>query len=202
MYLYGASGHSKVIIEIIRAVGNIPLDGLYDDNPKCSEILGVPVVDNGTSLFEKDYEWIISIGNNLIRQKIAAKLDVTFISVFHPKCIISPSVTINRGTVIMAGAIINADAIIGKHCIVNTGSVIEHDCVLGDYVHISPNAALAGNVSIGEGAHVGIGACIIQGVKVGKWVTIGAGCVIINDIPDYAVVVGNPGRVIKFNKIG
>jgi acetyltransferase EpsM len=57
-------------------------------------------------------------------------------------------------------------------------------------------------VFVGEGTQVGIGACVIQGVKIGKWATIGAGAVIINDVPDYAVVVGNPGKVIKFNSNG
>jgi len=66
-------------------------------------------------------------------------------------------------------------------------------------VHISPNASLAGDVYIGEGTHIGIGAVIIQGLKVGKWVTIGAGAVVINDIPDFAVVVGNPGKIKKYN---
>lgn len=54
-------------------------------------------------------------------------------------------------------------------------------------------------MSIGEGTHVGIGAIIIQGLKIGKWATIGAGTVVLDDIPDYAVVVGNPGKVIKYN---
>ena len=52
---------------------------------------------------------------------------------------------------------------------------------------------------VGEGAHVGIGACVIQDIKIGKWATIGAGAVIIDDVPDYAVVVGNPGKIIKYN---
>ena len=50
-----------------------------------------------------------------------------------------------------------------------------------------------------EGANIGIGAVVIQGLTIGKWSTIGAGSVIINDVPDYAVVVGNPGKVIKYN---
>ena len=37
-------------------------------------------------------------------------------------------------------------------------------------------------------------------IKIGKWVTVGAGAVIIKDIPDYAVVVGNPGRIIKYKE--
>jgi len=37
----------------------------------------------------------------------------------------------------------------------------------------------------------------MQNITIGKWCIIGAGCVVINDIPDFAVVVGNPGKVIK-----
>jgi acetyltransferase EpsM len=69
-----------------------------------------------------------------------------------------------------------------------------------DFAHISPGAHLAGNVTVQEGAHVGIGASIIQGITIGKWATIGAGTVIIQDVPDYAVVVGIPGKVIRYNQ--
>jgi acetyltransferase EpsM len=68
-----------------------------------------------------------------------------------------------------------------------------------DFVHISPNAALAGNVHVGEGTQIGIGATVMQNIRIGKWVMVGAGAVIIRDVPDYAVVVGNPGRIIKMN---
>ena len=47
---------------------------------------------------------------------------------------------------------------------------------------------------------IGIGAVIIQGIKIGKWAIIGAGAVIANDIPDYAMVVGVPGKIIKYLK--
>ena len=76
---------------------------------------------------------------------------------------------------------------------------MEHDCKISDFAHISPNAALAGNVEVGEGTHVGIGASVIQGIKIGKWATIGAGAVVIKDVPDFAVVVGSPARIIKYN---
>ena len=56
-------------------------------------------------------------------------------------------------------------------------------------------------MEVGEGTHVGIGACVIQGIKIGKWATIGAGAVIIKDVPDGAVVVGNPAKIIKMNNL-
>jgi acetyltransferase EpsM len=97
----------------------------------------------------------------------------------------------------MHGAILQADVQIGVHCIINTGASVDHDCVIDDYVHISPHTTLCGNVTVGEGSHIGAGATIIQGIKIGRWVTVGAGTVIIRDVPDYAVIVGNPGRIIK-----
>lgn len=201
IYLYGASGHAKVIIEILELQQNI-IAGLIDTNPNIKDLLGYPVHTSlGESLNNNETCIIISIGNNVIRKKIAKTLSVNFIKAIHVSTNISSRCIIAEGSVIMAGVSINSNVIIGKHTIINTNSSIDHDCIVNDFVHISPNAAIAGNVNIGEGSHIGIGACIIQGVKIGKWVTVGAGAVIINDVPDYAVVVGNPGNVIKYNKI-
>lgn len=194
LYLYGASGHAKVIIEIAEIVG-LQVVGLVDADPKITTLLDYPVDQN----FEnRGKNWVISIGNNKIRKKIAlASIDKIFIKLIHPSSFISKRAKIGEGTVVMAGVTLNSDARVGQHCIINTNSSIDHDCQIGDFVHISPNVALAGNVHIGEGTHVGIGVCVIQGIKIGKWCTVGAGAVIIKDIPDGATVVGNPGRVIK-----
>ena len=85
-----------------------------------------------------------------------------------------------------------------EFCIINSGAVVEHDVRLGDFVHIAPNAVLTGNVTIDEGTQVGTGASVIPGIKIGKWASIGAGAVIIEDVPDFAVLVGNPGKIIKY----
>ncbi|MBF5026937.1 acetyltransferase [Planobacterium sp. GCR5] len=193
--LFGASGHAKPILDIFFQNGET-VAKILDDNPKVSEIFGVEVVKNN---FDLDYNQnaVISIGNNRIRKKIAKELPFNYIKAVHPKSSVSDLAQLGEGTVVMANVSVNPDALIGEHCILNTGCVIEHDCKIGDYVHISPNASLAGDVSVGEGSHIGIGASVIQGIKIGKWATIGAGAVIIKDIPDFAIVVGNPGKIIK-----
>ncbi|WP_406844502.1 acetyltransferase [Flavobacterium soyae] len=197
-YLYGASGHCKVIIEILKST-NHKVGGILDDDPKDNFLMDIPVIEfSKTEILSSD-NIIISIGNNEIRKKIASNINADFAIAIHSKSIISESAKIDKGSVVMAGVVINAFATIGKHSIINSGSIIEHDCEIADYCHISPNVSLAGNVTIGEGTHVGIGACIIQGIKIGKWTTIGAGSVIIDDVPDFAVVVGNPGKIIKYN---
>ncbi len=197
MYLYGASGHAKVIAETLHENG-IEIEGVFDDNISIESFVDLPfcgVLDR----IQDHQEFIISIGSNICRKKIARKLFPRWGKAISKYANISASVHIGEGTVIMKGVSINVDVTVGRHVILNTNCSIDHDCIISDFVHVSPNAALAGNVFVGEGSHIGTGACVIPGVKIGKWAIIGAGSVIIKDIPDYAVVVGNPGKVIKYN---
>jgi len=199
MILYGASGHGKVIAEILAANNIVDIE-FWDDNPE-SKIWNIEISKPVFANTPQNKYMIISIGNNYIRKTIADKTSPYFnyADAIHPRSVVSSRAAVSPGSVIMAGAVVNTDVILGVHTIVNSSAVIEHDCILADFVHISPNAALAGDVQIGEGTHIGIGACVIQGITVGKWATIGAGAVIIENVPDYAVVVGNPGRIIKYN---
>lgn len=190
--IYGAGGHTKVIIEIAEALG-YQIGTICDDSKIIKTILDYNVNTNPN----EDGEWITAIGNNSIRKEIIEKEKRDYLTLIHPKAIISKRTIVDVGTVIMAGVTINSSVKIGKHCIINTNASIDHDCIIEDYVHISPNTALAGNIQIGEGTHIGIGTSIIPNIKIGKWCTIGAGSVIIRDVPDGVTVVGNPGRILK-----
>jgi sugar O-acyltransferase (sialic acid O-acetyltransferase NeuD family) len=196
MVLYGASGHSKVIIEALIASGGNVI-AIFDDNEEVNGVLNYKVSGKYDDAFFPDVPRIISIGSNLVRMKIAKRLNCSFGNVVHPTGWISSTVKLGEGTVVMGNVIVQADAQIGRHVILNTSSSIDHDCIIHDFVHISPGAVLCGGVTIGEGTQVGAGATIIQNIKVGKWAIIGAGSVIVNDIPDHAVVRGVPGRVVR-----
>jgi len=199
MILYGASGHAKVIIDILKLNGQ-SVSKIVDDAAPY-HLLGIPVLKpDFEALQTANEKIIISIGRNSTRKKISEILSPAHFGIaIHPTAILDQTVKIQEGSVVMANATINSSVKIGKHCIVNTSANIDHDCFLEDYVHISPNATLSGNVRVGEGTHVGSGAVIIPGITIGKWATIGAGAVIIRDVPDGATVVGNPGKVIKIN---
>lgn len=192
MYLYGASGHAKVVMDILDAIG-VRVEGLVDDNPEVKELMGVPVYREADGLSPM----IISIGNCAVRKKIAEGLKCEFGKAIHPTAIISKTATIDEGSVVMQGAIIQTQAKIGKHCIVNSGASIDHECVIGDYCHIAPHATLCGCVQVGEGTWVGAGATIVQGIHIGKNCMIGAGATVIKDVPDGVTVVGTPARIIN-----
>jgi sugar O-acyltransferase (sialic acid O-acetyltransferase NeuD family) len=198
LILYGASGHGKVVADIAISRGE-EVAFFLDDNPAVTSLGDPKVVHTSTYQIQEQDSIVLSIGNNAIRKKLAQKLKACFKTLMHPKAHLSKTATLGEGTVVMAGVLINPDARIGNHVILNTGCIIEHDNTIEDFAHISPGAHLAGNVTVKEGAHVGIGASVIQGITIGKWATIGAGTVIIHDVPDYAVVVGNPGRIIRYN---
>lgn len=196
MILYGASGHAKVIMNILE-LNHQKISRVVDDAAPY-QLLGIHVVKPNMMDLQKTKEpMIISIGRNATRKKINDLLpNAHFSKAIHPSAIIDKTVVMENGSVVMANACINSSVTIGKHCIINTAANIDHDCVLEDYVHISPNATLSGGVAVGEGTHLGSGAIVIPGIKIGKWATIGAGAVIIRDVPDGATVVGNPGRVL------
>ena len=103
------------------------------------------------SLCEKVNEVIVSIGVNGIRKKVVERLDCDVAdAAVHPSAVVANTVSIDDGTVVMAGAVVNADAKIGKHCIVNTGALVGHECVIEDYVHIAPGVHLCGQVRVGD----------------------------------------------------
>lgn len=193
VYLYGASGHAKVVMDIAK-LAYLDVPCLIDDNPLVNELAGLPVIHSA----EGKSPLIVTIGNCQIRKKIVEKLrNKEYVTVVHPQTIKADSVKLGYGTVVMAGAILNPFVKVGNHCIINSGASLDHDVVIGDFVHIAPHCTLCGEVSVGDGTWVGAGTTVIQGVHIGKDCFIGAGAVVVRDIPDKTLCYGNPARVIK-----
>ena len=198
-YLFGASGHGKVVKEILNA-NDVKVEAFIDDNLNVNECAGCKVLHEYGSLTPV----IVCIGVNRIRKIVVEKLkakaqangtELIFTTAIHPTAVVSPSAKIGEGTVVMAGAVINADAVIGRHCIINTGATIDHDCLIEDYCHIAPGVNVSGATHIGLGTWVGVGSCIIQCLTIGQNCMIGAGSVVVNNIPDNVVAFGNPCSV-------
>lgn len=196
MLLYGASGHAKVVRDCILAKGKT-VNALFDDNTDLIKLDDTPVVGIYRADYESGLPVIVTVGDNLVRKKLVSRVKHTFGSAIHPSAIVSAYAKVGEGSVVMPGVIVNAATVVGKHCIINSSSTVEYECTLEDFVHISPNVTLCAGTSIGEGTHIGAGATIIPHKKIGKWCVIGAGSVITQDIPDYSMVVGVPGKIIK-----
>ena len=196
--IIGASGHGKVIADIVHQSGDKVL-GFLDDDPAKKAIHQIPVLGKieDTQKYKDDYYFIIGIGNNKIRKEIAeSNPALNYYTAIHPTAVIGEGVRIGNGTAVMAGVVINADAEIKKHCIINTSAVIEHECVIGDYTHVSPQACLCGNVHVGEECHIGAGATVINNRTIDNNTVIGAESVVIKDINESGTYAGIPIRRI------
>ncbi len=200
--IIGAGGHAKVIADIVQKSGdivygflddNLPKDTIIANNPKL-RVIGDLNVRFTFPITHPDLEFVIAIGNNKRRKKIAEKNipNMKYYTAIHPSANIGIDVSIGEGTVIMANTCINSSAKIGKHCIINTGAIIEHDNKLEDYVHVSPNATLCGTVKVGELTHIGAGATVKNNIDITSNCIIGAGAVVIKIIEEEGTYIGVP----------
>ncbi|WP_230157274.1 acetyltransferase [Peribacillus sp. Bi96] len=200
----GAGGHSKVVQDIIAAMGEYRLMAILDDQysalKKKGNVYFGPISSFKSLFIHFECKLIIAIGTNDLRFKIVNELSLDVMdyeTVIHPTAVIGQNVSIGKGTVIMPNVVLNAGARVGNHVILNTSSVIEHDTHLNDFVHIAPSATLTGAVKIGTGTLMGAGSTVIPSITIGEWCTVGAGSTIIKDIPHASTAVGSPARIIK-----
>jgi len=195
LIIIGAGGHGKVIAD--NALKNGYTDINFIDDCITGECIGFPIIGTSADIenfADENTDFIIGIGDNKIREMIAEKHNVNWVTLIHPSAQIAFNASIGKGTVIMAGAVVNTSAVVGSHVIINTCVVVEHDNVIGDYAHISPKAALGGTVHIGRNSYVGIGGVVKNNINICDDSIIGAGAVVVKNIDYSGTYIGVPAR--------
>ena len=104
------------------------------------------------------------------------------------------------GLYLQEHVVVQADVHLGDNTSIHMGALIGHETRIGQSVFIAHAVSVSGCCVIGDGTFIGTNASILPRRTIGKWATIGAGAVVTRDVPDCAVVVGNPGKVIKYNE--
>lgn len=198
IFVFGASGHAKVVIDILERLSGTKVVFAVDDATRPA-LCGYDVINRDTLLARRPEvsAGIVTIGANATRCDIAAWLaarEFKLASAIHPASILARRVAVGEGTVIMAGCVVNSDTAIGASVIVNTGATIDHDCTIGDGVHIAPGCHLCGGVTVGARSFIGAGTIVIPGVRIGNNALIGAGSTVTTDVSDGARIAGAPAR--------
>ncbi|MDA3967942.1 MULTISPECIES: acetyltransferase [Helicobacter] len=196
--IFGASGHGRVIFDMIVSNGFI-VKYIIDDNPQNKTISKIPAISREEFLSLKDTSICIAlgVGDNFLRKnlyKFFSKMGFSLPSIIHKSAIISPSAIINEACVVMPNVVVNANALVKRGAILNTSCVLEHDCIVGEFSHLSPNSTLCGAVKVGNLSHIGAGTTIIPTKSVGDNCVVGAGSVVISDIKSNTKIVGNPAK--------
>jgi acetyltransferase EpsM len=120
-------------------------------------------------------------------------------TVVDPDAVVAPDAVHGVGLFASAGCSIMCGAQVGDHVVVRNGAHVAHDCSIGDFAFVGVNAVVCGYATVREGAHIAPGALVREGVTIGRYSVVGLGAVVVKDVPDGAVVVGNPARVIDAN---
>jgi len=197
--IYGAGGHAKSVMEMLKSIGNYEIIGIVDDHiPAKTIILDIPVLGPRSVLGELRKMGVLMSANGVggiidinIRKKIFDILeqnDFSLPKLIHPRATLEESACVNDGVQVFANAYIGSEAVLESCCMVNTNAVVSHDCIVGAYSHISPGALLAGHVQVGESSLVGMGVTTAIGIKIGNNVRIGNGAILYADVPSKTII--------------
>ncbi len=206
--IIGASGHGKVLADIVEQEGRYRLAGFVDATVAAgTDFFGSPVLGREEDLPGLTEKMgldgcLVAVGDNWSRMQCVAKVkslvpELPFVSVAHPSARIARSTVIGAGTAVMAGAVLGPDVRVGEFCIVNTSACLDHDGVMENFSSLAPGVVAGGNVQIGTGSAVSLGARLIHGVAVGAHSVVGAGATVLEDIKDRVLAHGTPARVVR-----
>lgn len=210
--IIGASGHARMIIDIIERQEDLKIIGLIDSYKTIGEslfnykVIGTEDAIPDLIKSKTIVGGIIAIGDNYQRYQMFLKLSKTcvnfeYINAIHPSAIIGKDTHIGMGTVLMPYATVNANSKVGAHCIVNTQSSLGHDSIMENFSSLGPGSNTGGHVTIKTSSAICIGACITGGITIEKHSVVGAGSVVLKNINAFKLAYGNPTIEIRDREI-
>jgi acetyltransferase EpsM len=123
--------------------------------------------------------------------------DVRWATLIDPRANVAEDAHIRHGSIVAGLATVSMGGNLGAHCFIRPGASVGPDHTIGDFVFVGANANLGAGCCVKTGAHIDPAAMLGDGVTIGRFAVVGLGAVVTEDVPDFAVVNGNPARMIR-----
>lgn len=202
LVVVGAGDHGRVVLEILRAMGEQPIGFVEPGSaPQPERVVdGLRVIGDLARIerwLTEGTRFVVALGDNAARREAFERctaLGLVPVAAVHPGARLLAGASVEPGAMVCAGTVIGLAAWVGPNAIVNTSASVDHDNRIGPHATVAPGAHLAGRVSVGEGAFVGIGAAVREGLSIGDWAVVAGGAMVVEDVPPGARVAGVPAR--------
>lgn len=205
--IVGAGQNGVQVFNILKHDPAVEIVGFLDDTPAkhSTTFCGRPVlgpIAEAEALLRSGLVTgaIVAIGQNAARARITRQLQgwgALIVKAIHPHTCIDDSATIGAGSIVEMGVMIHPEARIGQGVFLGGSSVVAHHCAIGDFSLIGGGVIFGGDVTIGDQSTLGVGTVLQPHIRVGRNVTTGIASAVIKDLPDHAVAVGVPAKVIR-----
>ena len=158
LVILGSGGYGRTVADVAHQLNysTIVLDDADMVHP----------LSTFSSYINSSTSFIPAFGNNAFRMEWINKIEESggkVATLIHSTAYVSPTATINPGTVILPHAIINTDVVAGRGCIINLGAIVDHGCILEEGVHIAPGAIVKGENRIERLSKIEAGEVVERG---------------------------------------
>ena len=206
--VYGTGENSEQAFHIFKHIADVTIVGYVDDNAQRTgqQHLGKPVLGTGAQTAELARQHgiegaFVAIGDNHARGRASRALrecGLRFVNAVHPQSFIYDTARLGTGVMVEMGAAIHAGATVGDGTFVMGGAIVSHHSTVGAYALLAGGVVFGGNVQIGDYTLLGCGTVVQPHCAIGTSVITGIGAAVTGPLPDRAVAVGVPAKVIKY----
>lgn len=203
--ILGAAGLAKEFFLYVKRAHPNYSDFIFvndlNDGQTSIEINGdiYPVIKNWE--FDKKYNFIVAVGNPIIKEKLVSKAVSSGLS--PHKTIIDPSShvlmdinNIGYGGVISPGCVVTTNVKLGNFVTLNLNTTVGHDTNIGDYCTTNPGVHISGQCEIGEKNEFGTGCIVRDRLVIGNNKTFGAQTAVVKNVEGNTpqIFIGIPSK--------
>ena len=210
MLIYGAGTYGKIVYHDIRQFSDdIEVVAFVEDKEyiKTTQVFGIPLIAFETvqDSYPPPYTMLVCCGYSVMRNrkimytKAKAK-GYTLPNYISNKAILETMPAMGDNNIILANSVVGYNGIMGSDNIIFQNVWLGHDFVIGDHSIIAFGSNIGGRAKIGSLVYISIGVSSTGKISFGDESLVGVGSCVVRDVEAYSTVVGNPAKVIRYQR--